>query len=174
MEAAKPKVVAATPGWGGWAGDGVKPQEMWVFKLEQNPTPIPQILNPHPNPYTWNTKPSLNPDPCTWNRARKRVEVSFKKTQQDKLRIKMSGDVAPELRKDKVPKLNPKLNPSLDPYLYTKRWIYETHSRRTKSNPKTQNPEAENILNVIKGVKSYILCIQNKTTIDVQRWNPKQ
>jgi len=43
-------------------------------------------------------------------RARKTLEVSFKKTQQDKLRIAMSGNVAPELRKDKVSKpstLNP-------------------------------------------------------------------
>jgi len=61
LEAAKPKIVNATPGWGGWAGDGVKDHE----------------------------------------RARKTLEVSHKKTQQDKLRIKMSGDIAPELRKDK-------------------------------------------------------------------------
>merc|ERR1719183_1564918 len=61
LETAKPKLVEATPGWGGWGGDGVQEKE----------------------------------------RARKRLEVSYKKTQQDKLRIKMSGDVAPEKRKDK-------------------------------------------------------------------------
>jgi hypothetical protein len=55
MDSAKPREVAATPGWGGWGGDGVR----------------------------------------EWERAKKTLEISHKKTKQAKLHALMNADVDP-------------------------------------------------------------------------------
>lgn len=55
LDAAKPKVVAATPGWGGWGGDGVR----------------------------------------EWEKSKKTLEISWKKTKQGKLNALMNADVDP-------------------------------------------------------------------------------
>jgi U3 small nucleolar RNA-associated protein 14 len=55
IDSSKPKLVQATPGWGGWGGDGVK----------------------------------------EWERAKKVLQVSHKKTKQEKLNALMNADVDP-------------------------------------------------------------------------------
>ncbi|EKX41129.1 hypothetical protein GUITHDRAFT_112862 [Guillardia theta CCMP2712] len=61
MESTKPKLVEATPGWGGWGGEGVREKE----------------------------------------KARKVLEVSYKKTQQERMKKAMIGEVPYHQRQDK-------------------------------------------------------------------------